>query len=99
MMKLSIKTEKVAVMKFEKYITINGVKFEAMDLYDTLMELRPPCNIRIRSRDMIELFKKIKVIESAGSGDIPASIGKNYQSFCKALKPHFDKLLWSKLED
>ena len=96
-MNLKIVAEKKRVVKIEKSITINGVRFEAIDLYDTLVELKNHSSeVYIVGKDMIQLFKKLKVIEYEGNGNIPASKGKNFDKFWNTLQPVFDKLLWGK---
>lgn len=96
-MNLKIVAEKKRVVKVEKYITVNGVKFEAMDLYDTLLEMKLHNDIFIVGKDMIQLFKKLKVIEFEGNKDTPATKGKNFDKFWGQLQPVFDTLLWGKI--
>jgi len=93
-MNLKITTENRRVVKFEKVIIVNGVEFDAMDLYDTLHGLSEG-DIYVTNRNMVTLLKKLKVIDFEGRKDIPATVGKNYRKFCAELEPHFDKLLWS----
>ena len=76
MTRISVSTEKRRVSKIMRYITVNGVEFEAWDLYDTLNALRmglgdiyltDPRGIYLTDPQMIQLFKKLKVIGHEGN--------------------------------
>ena len=71
----------------DKFITLEGVSFDADDLYETL-ELAVSSDIVITySRERIEVLKKLGILESEGNRRwyMGARLGTNGETFLKML--------------
>lgn len=71
------------------WIMIDGRKFDALDVYNTLTETCDDhSNSYMTDRRMVEALKKLRVIEHGGSGKwaMSAARGPNYDRFIALLE-------------
>lgn len=76
-----ISVETKEVVHVEKYVILDGQKFELDDLLNLLDELAPPCDIQITSKRMGEMLLKYGVVKTVGCGLSAAHVGPNYKEF------------------
>lgn len=86
-MKIETKTRTV----IDYVIKIDGQSFDAVDLFETLCAVRYG-GVTVTNRTMAMMLLKKQVLNSAGSGDRPASKGPKFTSFRKELKHQFEIL-------
>lgn len=74
-------------------VIIDGYKFDAIDLRDTLAEVKGRCNIVITNEEMVTVLKKYGIIESAGNFRwcVRAEGGANLEKFSAMLEAKFKK--------
>lgn len=71
------------------WIMIDGRKFDAKDVYNTLVETcSPSSDSYMTDHNMVDALKKLRVIEHGGSGRwaMSASRGPNYERFIAHLE-------------
>lgn len=90
--KLTVTTTQRVVTDF--WIEINGRKFDAEDVYTTLIECCEHFGAYIANPKMVEALKSLHVIEHGGSGRwaMSAAKGPNYDQFMKRLERQLRKL-------
>lgn len=71
------------------WVMLDGHKFDAKDIYNTLVETcSPSSDSYMTDQKMVEVLKKLRVIDSGGSGRwaMAASRGPNYERFVTWLE-------------
>jgi hypothetical protein len=88
---LTLKVETTSYV--ESSIEIDGCKFELCDLWETLEELAPPCNVIIENRKMGNVFLKYGILKDLGNQRwmSSAKIGPNFKKFKQMVFDLMDK--------
>jgi len=92
--RLTFRPEHVVIEKTFQYVHILGQRFELTDLLDTLEAAEGCGNIQITNKAMIEMLKRIGVLEYEGScrSGVGAALGPNAPELIEKLQQRLTRV-------